>query len=154
MTIFITPQSSLVVKKPSRDLDSPSCSLTTSMSNRVNLLNCTVCALSHIRRYCRQRVAQVVQGSTILLHTSVKWGFLICSDGKRASLNKLSKAMRDSPRRVFLNSTTQDRTPWDDLSRLVGALILDRLSGSLRSASLMSLIARIVFVFAMSDSPG
>ena len=76
-----------------------------------------------------------------------------CPDGKSASLNKLSKAMRDSPRRVFLNSTTQDRTPWDDLSRLVAALILDRVSGTLRSACLMSLIARIVFVFAMSDSP-
>lgn len=71
-------------------------------------------------------------------------------DGKSASLNKLSKAMRDSPRRVFLNSTTQDRTPWDDLFRLVAALILDRVSGTLRSAFLMSLIARIVFVFAMS----
>ena len=59
--------------------------------------------------------------------------------------------MRDSPRRVFLNSTTQDRTPWDDLSRLVAALILDRVSGTLRSACLMSLIVRIVFVFAMSD---
>ena len=79
-------------------------------------------------------------------------GGLICSDGKSESLNKLSKAMRDSPRRVFLNSTTQDRTPWDDLSRLVAALILDRVSGTLRSACLMSLIARIVFVFAMSDS--
>jgi len=54
--------------------------------------------------------------------------------------------MRDSPRRVFLNSTTQDRTPWDDLSRLVAALILDRVSGTLRSACLMSLIARIVRV--------
>lgn len=59
--------------------------------------------------------------------------------------------MRDSPRRVFLNSTTQDRTPWDDLSGLAAALILDRVSGTLRSAFLMSLIARIVLVFAMSD---
>ena len=54
--------------------------------------------------------------------------------------------MRDSPRRVFLNSTTQDRTSWDDLSRPVAALILDRVSGNLRSACLMSLIARIVRV--------
>lgn len=71
---------------------------------------------------------------------------------KSASLNKLSKAMRDSRRRVFLNSTTQDRTPWDDLSGLAVALILDRVSGTFRSARLMSLIARIVFVFATSDS--
>jgi hypothetical protein len=76
-----------------------------------------------------------------------------CPDGDSASLNKLSKAMRDSPRRVFLNSTTQDRTPWDDLFRRVAALSPDRVSGTLRSACLMSLIARIVFVFAMSDSP-
>jgi hypothetical protein len=68
------------------------------------------------------------------------------SDGYTASLNKLSKAMRDSPRRVFLNSTTQDRTPWDDLFRLVTALILDRVSGTFRSARLMSLIACIVRV--------
>src|SRR5688572_17794780 len=61
--------------------------------------------------------------------------------------------MRESPRRDFLNSTTQDRTPWEDLSRPVAALILDRVSGTLRSAYLMSLIARIVFVFGMSDSP-
>ena len=43
-------------------------------------------------------------------------------------------------------STTQDRTPWDDLFRLVAALILDRVSGTFRSACLMSLIARIVRV--------
>ena len=75
-------------------------------------------------------------------------------DGKSWSLNKLLKAMRESPRRVFLNSTTQDRTPWDDLSRVVAALIVDRVSRTLRSACLMSLIARIVrvvFVFAMTD---
>ena len=77
-------------------------------------------------------------------------GGLICSDGKSESLNKLSKAMRDSPRRVFLNSTTQDRTPWHDLSGLVVALILDRVSGTLRSACLMSLIARIVFVLLLT----
>src|ERR1051325_9893161 len=88
----------------------------------------------------------VIQGLTVLLHMSVKWVFLICSDGKSESLNKLSKAMRDSPRRGFLNSTTQDRTPWDCLSGLVAALILDRVSGTLRSACLMSLIARIVCV--------
>ena len=77
----------------------------------------------------------------------VKWGGQSAvPDGKSWSLNKLSKAMRDSPRRVFLNSTTQDRTPWDDLFRLVAALILDRVSGTFRSACLMSLIARIVFV--------
>jgi hypothetical protein len=69
-------------------------------------------------------------------------------------LNKLSKAMRDSPRRVFLNSTTQDRTPWDDLSRPLAVLILDRVSGTLRSAFLMSLIARIVFVFASFKKTG
>jgi hypothetical protein len=51
--------------------------------------------------------------------------------------------MRDSPRRVFLDSTTQDRT-WDDLFRLVAALILDRASGTFRSACLISLIVRIV----------
>src|ERR1041385_6432713 len=78
---------------------------------------------------------------------SVKWGVnLPWLDRKSASLNKLSKAMRDSPRRVFLNSTTQDRTPRDDLSCPVAALILDRVSGTLRSAYLMSLIARIVVV--------
>src|SRR6185295_16211078 len=59
------------------------------------------------------------------------------------SLNKLSKDVRDSVRRVFLNSTTQDRTPSGAL-RMAG-LILDRVVGTLRAALLMSLIRCIVF---------
>ena len=60
--------------------------------------------------------------------------------------------MRDSPRRVFLNSTTQDRTACGDLFRITG-LILDRVVGTLRSAFLMSLIGCIVFRVAVYRPP-
>jgi hypothetical protein len=60
------------------------------------------------------------------------------------SLNKLSKDIRDSLRRVLLNSITQERTPFGDRFRIAG-LILDRVVETLRSAFLMSLIGCIVF---------
>ena len=65
-----------------------------------------------------------------------------------AFLNRLSKAIRDSVRRVFSNSTTQDRTPCGDLFRKRG-LISHRVAGTLRSAFLMSLIGCIVFRVAI-----
>ena len=105
-----------------------------------------LCAISHTKILSPSAWPKWSKGQRFFFTCLWKWGFLICSDGKSASLNKLSKAMRDSPRRLFLNSTTQDRTPWDDLSRLLAALILDRVSGTLPSTCLMSLIARIVRV--------
>ena len=50
-----------IVMKLSRDLDSPSCSLTAPMSYRMNPLNCTVCALSHIR-ICFKYVCVLAHG--------------------------------------------------------------------------------------------
>jgi hypothetical protein len=73
--------------------------------------------------------------------TGVQSAWPLCES---ASLNKLSKDIGDSVRRVLLNSTTQDRTPSGDLFRMA-RLILDRVVGTLRSAFLMSLIGCIVF---------
>jgi hypothetical protein len=59
--------------------------------------------------------------------------------------------MRDSPRPARLNSITQARTPRGKLFCLATDLILDRVSGILRSAFFMILIARIVFLFGYTS---
>jgi hypothetical protein len=75
-----------------------------------------------------------VPSSVVLFHRfscgrvsgPVKMGFQsACPGCDSAFLNKLSKEMGDSARRVLLNSTTQDRTQCGDLFRMA-YLIMDR----------------------------